>query len=127
MAGFAAHGATFTFAGSLGSFAGAVVGITVETPVAEVVDMTAVTDVLGAAVVVPTGDWTGGTISVDFIATAATGDIQNIVRGIGPLVFSSPQWSVSRRAILESANVDARMGEIVRGSAKFRVTDYQGT
>lgn len=127
MAGFAAHGATFTFVGSRGNFLGAVVGINVETPVAEVVDMTSPSDPSGYAIRVPTGEWSGGRISLDFIATTATGDIQGIVRGIGPLTFSSPNWSVTRRCILESANTEARVGELVRGSATFIPTDYSGT
>ena len=127
MAGFAAHGATFTFAGSRGNFQGAIVGISVETPVAEVVDMTSPSDPSGYAVLVPTGEWSGGSISLDFIATPATGDVQDIVRGIGQLTFASPHWTVSRRAILESANTEARVGESVRGIANFRVTDYAGT
>lgn len=127
MAGFAAQGATFTFVGSLGEFKGAVTGINVETPVAEVVDMTSPTDPAGYSIRVPTGEWSGGRISLDFIATTATGDIQGIVRGIGPLTFSSPKFSVTRRCILESANTEARVGELVRGSATFIPTDYEGT
>jgi hypothetical protein len=127
MAGFAAQGATFTFVGSRGNFQGAVVGISVDTPVAEVVDMTSPSDPSGHAVLVPTGEWSGGGVSLDFIATTATGDIQTIVRGVGQLTFSSPSWSVTKRAILESANTSARVGELVRGTANFRVTDYQGT
>lgn len=127
MAGFAAQGATFTFAGSLGEFKGAIVGINVETPVAEVVDMTSPTDPKGYSIRVPTGEWSGGRISLDFIATTATGDIQGIVRGIGPLTFSSPKFSVTRRCILESANTETRVGELVRGSATFIPTDYEGT
>ena len=127
MAGFAAQGATFTFAGSLGSFQGAVVGLSVETPAAEIVDMTSPSDPSGYSVRVPTGEWSGGRISLDFIATTATGDIQGIVRGIGPLTFSSPRYSVTRRCILESASTEARVGELVRGSATFIPTDYQGT
>lgn len=127
MAGFAASGATFTFTGSRGNFAGAVVGISVETPVAEIVDMTSPSDPSGYAVLVPTGEWSGGGVSLDFIATASTGDIQDIVRGVGSLTFASPHFSVTRRAILESANMEARLGELVRGSATFKVTDYQGT
>jgi hypothetical protein len=127
MAGFAAQGATFTFIGSRGDFKGAIVGISVETPVAEVVDMTSPSDPSGYAVLVPTGEWSGGSISLDFIATTATGDVQDIVRGIGQLTFASPHWTVSRRAILESANTEARVGESVRGIANFRVTDYAGT
>jgi hypothetical protein len=127
MAGFAAHGATFTFTGSRGNFQGAIVGISVETPVAEVVDMTSPSDPSGTSILVPTGEWSGGSISLDFIATTATGDVQDIVRGIGQLTFASPNWTVSRRAILESANTEARVGESVRGTANFKVTDYQGT
>jgi hypothetical protein len=122
-----AQGATFTFAGSRGSFQGNVVGISVETPVAEVVDMTSPSDPAGYAVLVPTGEWSGGSVSLDFLATPSTGDVAAIVRGVGQLTFSSPSWSVTRRAILESANTEARVGELVRGSATFRLTDYQGT
>lgn len=127
MAGFAAQGATFTFVGSRGDFKGVVVGINVETPAAEIVDMTSPADPTGYSVRVPTGEWSGGRISLDFLATSATGDIQSIVRGIGPLTFASQNWSVTRRCILESANTEARVGELVRGSATFIPTDYSGT
>jgi len=127
MAGFAAQGATFTFVGSRGDFEGAGVGISVENPTAEIVDMTSPLDPLGHSVRVPTGEWSGGKISLDFIATPQTGDIQSIVRGVGPLTFSSQPWSVTRRCILESANTEARVGELVRGSATFVTTDYEGT
>lgn len=126
MAGFAAQGATFTFSGSLGSFQGAIVGINVETPVAEVVDMTSPEDPSGHNVLVPTGEWSGGRISLDFIATTATGNVEDIVRGIGPLTFASPKWTVTKRCILESANTEARVNELVRGQATFRITDYSG-
>lgn len=127
MAGFAAQGATFTFAGSRGSFAGAVTGISVDTPTAEVVDMTSPSDPTGYAILVPTGEWTGGAVSVDYIATSGTGSVQDIVRGIGTLTFASANYSVSRRAILESARQEARVGDLVRGTLNFRVTDYAGT
>lgn len=127
MAGITAQGATFTFSGSRGSFAGAVTGLNVETPVAEVVDMTSPTDPSGYAVLVPTGEWTGGRVVMDFLATPDTGDVQSIVRGVGSLTLASPSFSVTRRAILESASMEARAGEAVRGSATFRVTDYTGT
>ena len=125
--GLSAQGATFTFAGSRGSFRGSIVSINVETPVAEVVDMTSPADPAGYAVLVPTGEWSGGSISVDFLATPLTGDIKDIVRGVGQLTFSSTNWSVSRRVILESANTGASVGDLVRGTANFRATDYQGT
>lgn len=127
MAGFAAQGATFTFAGSLGSFTGAITSISVETPTAEVVDMTSPSDPSGYAILVPTGEWSGGGVTVEYIAAAGAGDQQSIVRGIGTLSFGSPKYSVSRRAILESIRQDASVGDLVRGTANFRVTDYAGT
>jgi hypothetical protein len=127
MAGFTAQGATFTFAGSLGSFAGAITGINVETPVAEIVDMTSRDDPTGYAIKVPTGEWTGGRISVDYIAVQGTGDLQSLVRGVGSLTFSSARLNVTRRCILESANTEGRVGDLIRGSATFIPTDYQGT
>lgn len=132
MAGFSAQGATFTFTGSLGnsgpvSFTGAITGISVTTPTAEIIDMTSVAAPAGFGVLVPTGAWAGGQVSVDYIATPGTGDIQNLVRRIGPLTFASPSFSVTRRAILESATQEASVGGIVRGTMTFRVTDYSGT
>lgn len=126
MAGFSAQGATFTFSGSGASFVGAVVGISVETPTAEVVDMTPIDESAQNVILVPTGSWSGGSVSVDYLATGSQ-DIQNIVRKVGNLSFSSPTLNVTRRAIAESASVEARTGELVRGSIRFRVTDYTGT
>lgn len=126
MAGFSAQGATFTFSGSGASFVGAVVGISVETPTAEVVDMTPLDEPAKNVILVPTGAWSGGSVSVDFIATGSQ-DVQDIVTQVGTLSFVSPKYSVTRRAIAESATTEARTGELVRGNIRFRVTDYQGT
>ena len=119
MAGVTAHGATFTYAG----FAGHVTGISVETPAAEVTDMTAMVDAVGYSYMVPTGEWSGGTITVDFLAA---GDPQSLVRTTGNLQFSSPGFNIGRRVLCQSASVSAQAGEIVRGSLKFLITDYQG-
>ena len=132
MAGFSAQGATLTFNWTRevglqsvsGTFGAAIVGVSVETPVAEVVDMTAVDDPPGYSVLVPTGDWSGGGVTVEYIATTATGDVQNVVRGVGDLAFTSPRFSVTRRAILESASQEIRFGDVVRGTLNFRLTDY---
>ena len=126
MAGVSAQGATFTFTptGAL-PLSAIVTGISVETPTAEVVDMTSGADVKGTLRVVPTGDWSGGTVSVDYIhADSGPTDPQTIVRKVGQLAFSSPGYSVSRQAVLESATTEARTGEIVRGTMRFRITDY---
>ncbi len=120
MAGATAHGATFTFSG----FVGSITGISVQMPTAQVTDMTAAVDGLGYSYMVPTGEWAGGTITVDFLTTNA--DPQSFVRKVGQLTFASPGYSISRRVICESASVGAQAGEIVRGSFKFLMTDYQG-
>ena len=123
MAGVSAQGATFTFAG----FGAIVTGISVETPTAEVTDMTSAVDSVGTIAVVPTGDWSGGSISVDYIhAGPLQADPQTLVRAQGQLRFVSPNYSISRNAILESATTEARAGEIVRGTMRFRMTDYYG-
>jgi hypothetical protein len=121
MAGATAHGATFTFL----TFVGKLTGISVEMPSAEVTNMTAATDSLGYTFMVPTGEWAGGTITVDFLTTNA--DPQLFVRKVGDLKFSSAGYTIIRRVVCESASVSAQAGELVRGSFKFLMTDYQGT
>jgi hypothetical protein len=124
MAGATAQGATFTFVTTGLSFVGKIVGISVEMPTAEVTNMTAVSDGLGYSYMVPTGEWAGGTITVDFLTTNA--DPQLFVRKVGNLVFSSAGYSISRRVVCETASVGGQAGELVRGSLKFLMTDYQG-
>jgi hypothetical protein len=121
MAGATAHGATFSFMG----FNGKLTGISVEMPTAEVTNMTAATDSLGYTFMVPTGEQSGGTITVDFLSSNA--DPWVFVRQVGILSFSSVGYSISRRVLCESASVSAQAGEIVRGSLRFLMTDYQGT
>jgi hypothetical protein len=120
MAGVTAQGATFTY----NSFSGKISGISVEMPTAEVTDMTAVQDGVGYSMMVPTGEWSGGTITVDFITSNQ--DPQAFVKTTGQLVFSSVGYSISRRVVCQSASVAAQTGEIVRGSLKFLMTDYPG-
>jgi hypothetical protein len=122
MAGATAHGATFSFAG----FSGKLTGISVEMPTAEVTNMTGVAAGRGYTVMVPTGEQTGGTITVDFLAVNNT-DPWSFVKMVGNLSFTSAGYSISRRVICESASVSAQSGELVRGSLKFLITDYSGT
>ena len=121
MAGATAHGATFSFL----TFSGKLTGISVEMPTAEVTNMTAATDGLGYTFMVPTGEWAGGTITVDFLTFNT--DPQTFVKKVGDLTFNSAGYTVSRRVICESASVSAQSGELVRGSLKFLMTDYKGT
>jgi hypothetical protein len=87
--------------------------------------MTAATDGLGYTFMVPTGEQTGGTITVDFLTINA--DPWSFVKKVGDLKFTSAGYSISRRVICESASVSAQAGELVRGSLKFLMTDYRGT
>lgn len=104
-----------------GSAIGSVVGIQVETPQAEIVDMTGMFDNANTIVAVPTGAYTGGSITIDYLA----GSVPHSQLGaVGPIVFVSTALTVTRRGILESATVEARTGELVRGTMKFRLTDY---
>lgn len=129
--GITAQGATFTYTGTRPfggsvSFSGRVVGISVETPQAEIVDMTAWNDDVSVSRQVPTGAWTGGSITVDYLKAAGGGDPQLVVRSYGQLLFSSANHSVAKNVVLESATEEARVGELVRGNLKFRLTDYTG-
>lgn len=127
MAGVTAHGGTFTYSADLlGSFSATVAGISVETPQAVVVDMTPVYAPASAIVMVPTGEWTGGSISVDYIHAAGGFDPQRLVRSYGTLTFGSAGYGVERTVVLESATTEAKVGDIVRGTLKFRMTDYTG-
>lgn len=122
MAGTTAQGSTFTFNGVVAT----VVGVQVETPVAEVVDMTPHDAAAGVNVLVPTGHWTGGSITVEYLHAAGGIDPQTAVRTYGLLSLAGPNFSVSRNVILEKASTEARTGDIVRGTLTFLMTDHYG-
>jgi len=121
MSGAVARNARFSFAG----FSGSVTGISVETPSAEIVNMSSASDAAGAQVLVPTKGIAGGSITVGFLSSSS--DPQGLVGVRGRLSFSSSGYSVSRNVILESATVDVRLDEVIRGSLKFQMTDYYGS
>ena len=122
MAGLTAHGATFTFL----TFAGDVTGISVESPVAELADMTSAGQPAGFMVMVPTGAQSGGSITVDFIARAGAVVPSGLVRRVGSLAFRSPGFTYGVNAVCESASVSAQAGDLIKGSLRFRPTDYYG-
>lgn len=126
MAGVTAQGGTFAFSTTAGTFTAAVTGLSVETPQAEVVDMTPIDAAADQVVVVPTGGWTGGSATVTYLHAGGGTDPQTIVRKFGSLTFASAGYSVSRQAILESATTETSVNDIVRGTLKFRFTDYTG-
>lgn len=120
MAGVTAHGATFSFR----NFYASVVGVSVETPTAEIADMSGMQDNASQIVLVPTGAWSGGGVSVDYLRDPATIDPIKLIRAVDWLSFSSFGFSFRRRCILESASEEAKAGELVRGTLRFRTTDY---
>jgi len=139
MAGFSPQGATFVFYGHLGAVTpksvvyrtpdfniyAKITGMSVESPVAEVTDMTSILDGSNATVIVPTGAQSGGSISVDFIADAAGIDMQSLLGGYGVVKFTcAANYTVARHVVLEAVSLDVRTAELVRGSMKFRMSDY---
>ena len=121
MAGLTAHGATFTFL----DFAGDVTGISVESPVAELTDMTSAGHPARFIVMQPTGAVSGGSITVDFLAKSG-GVPSALVRRVGPLVFRSPMFNYGVNAVCESASISAQAGDLIKGSLRFRPTDFYG-
>lgn len=85
--------------------------------------MTGVADRNNAVVLVPTGAISGGGVTVDFQSPV---DPTSLIGTRATLSLSSATFTVSRNAILEKANVDVRVGEPVRGTLTFRLTDYYG-
>jgi len=121
MAGVTAQGGTFTF----GSLNATIVALSVDSAVAEVVDMTTYTDPVNHIAMVPTCALSGGSISVDYLhvgsfnATSTIGTVEQ-------LSFACANYSVAKYAVHESSSTQLKVGDLVRGTMKFRLTDFQG-
>lgn len=125
MAGVTAQGGVFTYAASSGiSVTAKVTGLSVETPQSVLADMTPINAAARTMLLIPTGERSGGSITVDYIHADGGIDPQALAGSYGTLSFSSAGYSVSRAVVLESAETLARTGDIVRGTLKFRMTDY---
>jgi hypothetical protein len=123
MAGFVASGATLTFLG----VRAIATRVSVEHPQAEVVDMTPINAPANQLVLVPTGSRSGGIVNVDFIQpNGGIGPLQAIGR-VGVLSFSGNVFSLSNRAVCETATQEAATGDLIRGTMRFRLTDYTAT
>lgn len=125
MAGVTAHGALFTFVSSAFSYSATVTGLSVESPSAELADMTGADSLNGYIVLVPTGDFARGatgTITIEYLSSGI--DWQTAVGYVGTLTFVSSGHTVIRRAVLETVGSEAKAGDVVRGTLKFRMTDY---
>jgi hypothetical protein len=123
MAGFVASGATFTFCGVQAT----VTRVSVEAPTAEIVDMTAHNSPAYQIVLVPTGVYTGGTIDIDYIASAGGTDPATAIGKVGQAVFSGIGYGVAKQVVCESATKEAAVGQLVTGSMRFRITDHYVT
>lgn len=122
--GLSAAGATFTFFSDKGNMSANIVGLSVETPEAQMVDMTPTSLPANVMLMVPTGEYKGGSISVDYIRFAGQVDATTLLGGVGIASFSSPRHSVARRVMLRRASEEARVGDVVRGTMEFAWTDY---
>lgn len=125
MAGLTAHGAAFVFL----DFRGDITGISIESPSAEVTNMTSASDPVGHIVMVPTGEIAGGTITVDFLAKAPPGSgaapLPTVyVKKVGSLFFASPSFACKVNVVCESASISAQSGDLIKGTLRFRPTDY---
>lgn len=121
-----AQGGTFTFSAPGGNLFSEIVSLSVESPKAEVVDMTAIDAPGDQCVIVPTGQVSGGSVTVEYFHNKGMPDPRLIVSKIGDLSFASDGFTVSRKAFLETASTSASVGDLVRGTLTFRLTDYQG-
>lgn len=119
------QGCTVTFTPNKGGgLNGKLTRISVESPSAELVDMTGLNDSVGNAYIVPTGCQKGGSFTVEFFVT---GDAPtDLVGRYGRLSISADGFSYSRQVVCETAAFDLETNGLVRGSAKFVPTDYTG-
>ena len=122
MAGVTAQGGTFTF----GSLNATIVALSVDSAVAEVVDMTTYADPVNHIAMVPTGAWSGGSISVDYLHVGSF-DPTVTIGTVQQLSFACASYSVAKYAVHESSSTQLKVGDLVRGTMKFRLTDFTGS
>lgn len=119
------QGCTVTFIPNKGGgLNGKLTRISVESPSAELVDMTGLSDSVGNAYIVPTGCQKGGSFTIEFFVTGAAPT--GLVGSYGSLLISANDFSYSRQVVCETASFDLETNSLVRGSAKFVPTDYTG-
>lgn len=113
-----AQGSTFTFAGVKFD----VVGVSVQSPAVEIVDITPPNAQLGTKWYAPTGDYTAaGRVSVDVLASFNPIGLQGTRESIA---FDTPLGGFEYYAILESVEFSARVGDLFRATLNFSTTDY---
>lgn len=115
------QGTTFTFPGFTANYT----SISVEEPQAEVVDMTTTQTPLGKKRMVYTGDIVSpGRIRVDYTRLAGTPAPLSISGLSGNLSISHANINVTKKAVLESASSEIAVGNLIRGTLNFVVSDF---
>lgn len=115
---FPSSGATLSFTG----FTALVTSISVESPQAEIVDMTRPTDAVGVKRMVATGDiLSPAKIRVDYIRQSSSPDPLTYQGTSGALAITHAQFSLSENAIVESTSSELSVGDLIRGSLSFVV------
>lgn len=121
MAGLTAQGTAASFNGN--SFT--VTGFSFEPPAAVLTDMTAAMDLVDATVMAPTGEKTPGTITVDFLADNSFSNPQELSGTRATLSISGP-YGLSRNVVCTGGTVQASVGDLIRGTLQFTITDWYG-
>jgi hypothetical protein len=121
MAGSTAQGTTASFNG----YSFTVTGFSFNPPAEQLVDMTSAGDLVGANVMVPTGEKTPGTMTIDFIADNTFSNPQAVIGQQGSLAIFGP-YSITRNVVCTDGSVEATIGDIIKGTLEFTITDYYG-
>lgn len=121
MAGLSAQGTSASFDGTTFT----VTGFSFEPPAAILTDMTAALDFVDAKKMAPTGETTPGTITVDFLADNSFSDPQSLSGTQASLSISGP-YGLSRNVVCTGGSVQAAVGDLIRGTLQFTITDWYG-
>lgn len=113
--------------GSSCSFAGVAftaVSVRVESPTAELADMTGTSSNLGTMAMMPTGGVTSpGSVTVEVLSPLYPG---SLVKRVGPLAFGGPGIGLSINCVCTSVSVEAKVGDLIRSTLTFVPSDYYG-
>jgi hypothetical protein len=102
----------------------AATAVSVESPSAEIVDITTASTPLGKRQLMATGDVaSAGRVSVDALGFA---DPSALVGQSGDAVFTTPVGSVTQKVICESASVDGRVADLLRIRLSLVMTSDPG-
>lgn len=120
MPALSTQGSTLTF----GTVTFTVTSVSVDAPQPEIVNMTDPGDPAQTMKMVYTGDFTSpGRVSVEAIGAI---DPTGLIGRNENMTFGFAGGTIQRRAICDSATVDARVGDIFRLRMTFTPTNYAG-